>query len=127
MEVAGDGRSVAPGVDLIATPGHMPGHQSVVISSGAARAVIHEQQLAELEGTDTVTACSHFSEAVFGRILRGDGKRLSQVGRACIHPERTRAPDGRAPSRKDGRTERHASSRRPLVPRSSSGRADTAA
>lgn len=110
VQTAGDGRSVAPGVDLIATPGHTPGHQSVVISSGSARAVIlgdvlhcplqistpewgvvfdvdpelarrtRQRQLAELEGTDTSVACSHFPEAVFGRILPGDGKRLWSVG-----------------------------------------------
>ncbi len=110
VEAAGDGRSVVPGVDLIATPGHTPGHQSVVVSSGAARAVIlgdvlhcplqittpewgvvfdvdpdlarrtRERQVAELEGTSTLVGCSHFPEAVFGRVLTGEGRRLWQAG-----------------------------------------------
>lgn len=40
VEVVAKRHSVAPGVDLLATPGHTPGHQSVVVSSGSARAVI---------------------------------------------------------------------------------------
>ncbi len=110
LEVAGDGHSVAPGVDLVATPGHTPGHQSVVVSSGSARAIIlgdvlhcplqisapewgvvfdvdpdlarrtRERQLAELEGSDTVLACSHFPEVVFGRVLPGERSRTWLTG-----------------------------------------------
>ena len=36
---AGDA-TIPPGVDLLSTPGHTPGHHSVVLSSGTARAVI---------------------------------------------------------------------------------------
>ncbi len=110
VEVASDGQTVAPGVDLVATPGHTPGHQSVVVSSGTARAVIlgdllhcplqigkpewgvvfdvdpdlarrtRERQLAELESDGAVAACSHFPEVVFGRVLPGQGTRRWQVG-----------------------------------------------
>jgi glyoxylase-like metal-dependent hydrolase (beta-lactamase superfamily II) len=105
-EFVGDGATIAPGVNLMATPGHTPGHQSVVISSGAARALIlgdvlhcpaqlpeaewsvlfdvdpvaarktREAVLAEMESTSTVLACSHFPDAVFGRVLSGEGKRF---------------------------------------------------
>jgi glyoxylase-like metal-dependent hydrolase (beta-lactamase superfamily II) len=105
LTTASDGHSVAPGVTLRATPGHTPGHQTVIVSSGADRAVImgdimhcpvqlvepewsvlfdidaamaratREKLLDELEGTDTAVACGHFPEAAFGRVLRGEGKR----------------------------------------------------
>jgi glyoxylase-like metal-dependent hydrolase (beta-lactamase superfamily II) len=109
IEEVGDGQTVAPGVTMRSTPGHTPGHQSVVISSGSARAIItgdvlwcpaqlpesewsvvfdvdaglarrtRDQLLAELEGSETVLACSHFANAVFGRVLQGEGKRLWQT------------------------------------------------
>jgi glyoxylase-like metal-dependent hydrolase (beta-lactamase superfamily II) len=109
LELAGDGDAVAPGVTLMATPGHTPGHQSVVVSSGTDRALIlgdvlhcpaqlpeaewnvlfdvdpvaarktRDALLAEMDGTSTVLACSHFPDAVFGRVLTGQGKRLWQA------------------------------------------------
>jgi len=105
-----DGAVIAPGVNVMATPGHTPGHLSVVVSSGADRAVIlgdvancpvqitepewsvlfdvdpalarqtREHVLAELEGTATVVADGHFPESVFGRVIPGEGKRLWQIG-----------------------------------------------
>jgi glyoxylase-like metal-dependent hydrolase (beta-lactamase superfamily II) len=104
VETASDGQSVAPGVTLLATPGHTPGHQTVVVSSGADRAVIlgdvmhcplqvsnpewsvlfdvdaglarrtRERMLAELEGQDVAVGCCHFPEAAFGRVVRASGK-----------------------------------------------------
>jgi len=104
-----DGQVIAPGVNVRATQGHTPGHQSIVISSGAARAIImgdilhcpvqitepewntifdvdvalarrvREQLLAETEGSETIMCCGHVTEAVFGRILPGDGKRMWQI------------------------------------------------
>lgn len=35
-----DGDTIVPGVDVVATPGHTPGHCSLVVSSGTARAVV---------------------------------------------------------------------------------------
>ena len=32
VRIAGDGDEIAPGVRLVATPGHTPGHQSVVVT-----------------------------------------------------------------------------------------------
>lgn len=110
VTIASDGQTVAPGVTLRATPGHTPGHQSVIVSSGSERAVIlgdvmhcpvqivepewsvlfdidaamakrtRDAMLDELEGTDVAVACGHFPEAAFGRVVRGEGKRYWQVG-----------------------------------------------
>lgn len=110
IETAGDGHGVAPGVTLRATPGHTPGHQSVVLSSGTDRAMIlgdvvhcpaqllepdwsvlfdvdaevarrsRDGLLAELEGSDTVVGCSHFPDSVFGRVVPAQGRRMWQIG-----------------------------------------------
>jgi glyoxylase-like metal-dependent hydrolase (beta-lactamase superfamily II) len=110
IEHAAGGEAVAPGVNLLSTPGHTPGHCSVVVSSGPARAVIlgdvahcpaqipetewgvlfdvdpevarrtREQLLAELESPETSVASGHFSGAVFGRVLPGEGARQWVVG-----------------------------------------------
>ena len=40
LRVAGDSEEIAPGVTLLATPGHTPGHQSVVIADEARTSVI---------------------------------------------------------------------------------------
>ncbi|MHA6792061.1 MBL fold metallo-hydrolase [Pseudonocardia bannensis] len=40
IEPVGDGALIAPGVNVLASPGHTPGHCSAVISSGADRAII---------------------------------------------------------------------------------------
>lgn len=109
FETTTDGQAVAPGVNVRATQGHTPGHQSIVISSGADRAIImgdilhcpaqitepewntifdvdielarrvREQLLSEMESSDTIMCCGHIAEAVFGRVLPGDGKRMWQV------------------------------------------------
>lgn len=102
--IAGDG-SVAPGVNVLNTPGHTLGHISVVASSGTQRAFMLgdavtcpvqledaewtamsdiDPDLAvrsraalyrELEGTEDVIAASHFPDLRFGRVLMGEGKR----------------------------------------------------
>lgn len=105
IDSVADGESIAPGVTAVATPGHTPGHCSVVISSGTERAIIlgdtvvcplqfderdlnflfdvdqalagrtRERIFAELEGTpETVVACAHYAESVFGRLVPGHGK-----------------------------------------------------
>ena len=106
VETAGDGYSVAPGVTLVATPGHTPGHQSMVISSAGDRAMVmgdvlicpvqvaepewevlfdmdqalarrtRDVLMAELEDSSTVVGCSHFPGTSFGRILRGTQGRV---------------------------------------------------
>ena len=93
--------AVAPGITLVPTPGHTPGHCSFLVSSGTARAVVlgdaihcplqithpewafvaddnpeaakraREQLLRELDTPDTVVVGPHFPDAVFGRVLAG--------------------------------------------------------
>ena len=40
LEIADDGEVIAPGVNVIATPGHTPGHASIILSSQGKRAFI---------------------------------------------------------------------------------------
>ena len=110
IEQAADGDAVAPGINVLATPGHTPGHLSLVVSSGDDRAIIlgdvincpvqiaepewsvlfdvdpglarrtRDSLLAELEGSATIVSGSHFTGSVFGRVLPGQGKRLWQSG-----------------------------------------------
>lgn len=105
IDAISDGQVVAPGVNAIATPGHTPGHVSYVISSGADRAIIlgdslhcplqleesemsmitdvdpalarrtQEKIVGELSANQSIAANGHFPDAVFGRILPGQGKR----------------------------------------------------
>jgi glyoxylase-like metal-dependent hydrolase (beta-lactamase superfamily II) len=106
IESTSDGEAIAPGVNMISTPGHTLGHTSVVVSSGDERAIIlgdvihcplqldesqlqilldvdpalaaqtREQIVAEIEGSpQTIAACGHFSNAVFGRVVPSRGKR----------------------------------------------------
>jgi glyoxylase-like metal-dependent hydrolase (beta-lactamase superfamily II) len=101
VEPLTESRSPVPGIDVLFTPGHTPGHCSFVISSGSERAVvlgdtihcaleISHPELAlltdvdpalgiatrsrvqrELDQPDTVTVGSHFPDAVFGRVMTG--------------------------------------------------------
>lgn len=105
VALADDGQIVAPGVTLRATPGHTPGHQSVLVAAGAERLVImgdvlicpvqlveaewdllfdvdaglarrtRQALLDEIEAGGSVMACGHFPGTVFGRVLRGTGTR----------------------------------------------------
>lgn len=97
--------TVAAGVDLMMTPGHTPGHLSVVLSSRQRRAIllgdaivcpiqldeptwqsigdvdpqlaaqVRERLFRELEGEDVVAAGAHFPELQFGRVLAGEIRR----------------------------------------------------
>jgi glyoxylase-like metal-dependent hydrolase (beta-lactamase superfamily II) len=105
MEMWTGAHRAAPGVDLVAAPGHTPGNAYVVLSSGPERAfllgdIVHcpvelvdddwaglgdvdpalartvRIQLArELEGTDAQVAAAHFPGMHFGRLLAGEGSR----------------------------------------------------
>ncbi len=97
-----DGEAVpVPGITIMPTPGHTPGHCSFLVSSGTARAVVlgdaihcplqithpewafasdanpeaaqraREQILRELDAPDTIVVGPHFPEAIFGRVLAG--------------------------------------------------------
>ena len=104
-EFVSDGQVIAPGVTVLATPGHTPGHLSLVVSSGAERAIIlgdvmhcpvqfdeadwsvvfdvdkelarrtRERLMKELEDPATISADGHFPDVVFGRVMPAQGKR----------------------------------------------------
>jgi glyoxylase-like metal-dependent hydrolase (beta-lactamase superfamily II) len=108
-EARDGGSSVAPGVDVIALPGHTPGHAGIVLSSGDQRAFIlgdaiscpaqleepewsgmgdvdkelarksQEAVLREAESTGALLGAAHFPGLTFGRVLRGEGKRYWQA------------------------------------------------
>jgi glyoxylase-like metal-dependent hydrolase (beta-lactamase superfamily II) len=97
--------TVAPGVTLTMTPGHTPGHLSVVVASGGRRAFllgdavvcpvqldeptwqsigdvdpvlarrVRERLFRELEDPATLGAGAHFPELRFGRVLVGERRR----------------------------------------------------
>ena len=105
MEMWTGAHRAAPGVDLVAAPGHTPGNAYVVLSSGSERAfllgdIVHcpaelvddewaglgdvdpvlartvRMKLArELEGADAQVAGAHFTGMHFGRLLAGEGSR----------------------------------------------------
>ena len=55
IEPANDGDTIAPGINVIATPGHTPGHAGVVLSSGTERAFVLGDAIscpAQLEETE---------------------------------------------------------------------------
>jgi glyoxylase-like metal-dependent hydrolase (beta-lactamase superfamily II) len=105
FKVADDGATIAPGVTVIGTPGHTPGHAGIVLSSGTERAFIlgdaiscpvqleqpewsgmgdvdpklarqsQEAVVREAEATGDLLTACHFPGLTFGRVLRGEGRR----------------------------------------------------
>lgn len=97
-------------VRAVHTPGHTPGHMSVMVSSGGERALIqgdvliHPAQVTEVEWTPlfdgdperaietrrklldeleisgTPVVSCHFTKLGFGRVVRAEGRRYWQVG-----------------------------------------------
>ncbi len=108
FEAADDGAALAPGVNVVALPGHTPGHAGIILSSGGERAFIlgdaiscpvqleepewsglgdmdpklarqsQEAVAREVEGSGALLATSHFPGLTFGRVLRGEGRRYWQ-------------------------------------------------
>lgn len=106
-----DGETPFPGVDVLATPGHTPGHVSFVLSSAGQRAIVlgdavhcpielTEPELSfvvdvdpslarrtrahleqELLEPGTVAAGTHFPDLVFGRLLPGEGRSIWRFDR----------------------------------------------
>ncbi len=102
---AKDGETIAPGVSVIACPGHTPGHAGIVLSSGTERAFVlgdaiscpvqltetewsglgdmdpklarqsQEVVAREAEATGALLAAAHFPGLTFGRVLMGEGRR----------------------------------------------------
>jgi glyoxylase-like metal-dependent hydrolase (beta-lactamase superfamily II) len=105
VKTTSDGEALAPGINVIATPGHTPGHAGVIVSSGSQRAFIlgdaiscpaqlsepewsgmgdmdkdlarrsQEAVAREAEATGALLTAAHFPGLTFGRVLTGDGKR----------------------------------------------------
>lgn len=104
VEFLEDGQTVVPGVTLVGTPGHTPGHASVIVSSGRERAIIlgdvvhcpvqleeadwacladvdpglgrltRERLWQELADPSTITAGGHFAQFTFGRVVQAEGR-----------------------------------------------------
>lgn len=109
LEMTKGGVSIAPGVDVVASPGHTPGHISLVVSQGDERGIIlgdvlhcpvqmteaewsiaadvdpelarrsREEMYRELEQPGTFAGINHFADAVFGRLILAEGKRTWHV------------------------------------------------
>lgn len=105
LELTSDGHAVADHLTLLHTPGHTPGHQSVLVTSGDERAIIwgdlavHPAQLTEpdwrfaadmdadaarqtrshlldrIEAEGMTVAARHFPAPGFGQLVRLDGRR----------------------------------------------------
>lgn len=105
LEMVAGGDMLAPGISIVSTPGHTPGHLSLLLQAGSERLyllgdVMHgvmqleekswtvafdsdpaqarqtrEQLYEELVKPNTLVAAGHFSDAVFGRIVQA-GDRL---------------------------------------------------
>jgi len=97
--------SLAPGLDVRSAPGHTPGSNVIVLSSGGSRALLlgdvahcpvelldsewaalgdvdpalarvtREAWAREMEGTGVAASAAHFPGMRFGRLLPGDGAR----------------------------------------------------
>ncbi len=108
FEAADDGAALAPGLNIVSTPGHTPGHAGVVLSSGGERAFIlgdviscpaqleepewaglgdmdpklanrtREAVAREAEASGALLATAHFPGLNFGRVLQGAGRRYWQ-------------------------------------------------
>jgi glyoxylase-like metal-dependent hydrolase (beta-lactamase superfamily II) len=108
IELVEDGQSITREISVMATPGHTPGHASLVVQAGDERVIIlgdimhsvaqvshpewicgfdvdpiaaqktRERMLQELEKPATVAGTSHFSNTVFGRLTRVDDRHYWQ-------------------------------------------------
>jgi glyoxylase-like metal-dependent hydrolase (beta-lactamase superfamily II) len=98
LELLSGDREIVPGLNLVHTPGHTPGHASVVVTSGDERVYVlgdvfhspaqvedtwvcfadthpdamrstREAILKELQLPGTLTAGTHFPNTIFGRVV----------------------------------------------------------
>ncbi len=106
LEMTSGEEQLAPGVRLLPTPGHTPGHQSLLLESGGERAVLigdvahHPAQVQEtswgprfdedsqaaartrrrvmeqLESESPLVIAGHFPAPGFGRVVRLEGRRI---------------------------------------------------
>jgi glyoxylase-like metal-dependent hydrolase (beta-lactamase superfamily II) len=120
--------TLVPGITVMPTPGHTPGHCSFLVSSGTQRAVVlgdaihcplqishtewafsadanpkaaqaaREQLVRELDAPDTVVVGPHFPDAVFGRVLAGTVPRRVAFDVAAPAAPQSLVPDAPAGS-----------------------------
>ncbi len=106
MELVSGEKTVTAEVTIHPTPGHTPGHQSIMVNSDGERALVcgdlahHPAQVdriewcsgfdmdhptttetrrkifAQLEADGVIAGFCHFPEAPFGRLIRSEGKRI---------------------------------------------------
>lgn len=104
VQLADQDTTIAPGLSLMMTPGHTPGHLCVVVSSAGRRALllgdaitcpvqldepswqsmadvdpalarrVRDNLFRELEDETTTGVGAHFPELAFGRVLTGQGR-----------------------------------------------------
>jgi glyoxylase-like metal-dependent hydrolase (beta-lactamase superfamily II) len=104
LDLVGDGGTIVRGVTLVHTPGHTPGHASIVVESQGERVYVlgdpihssaqisesswacfadadaavarstREALIRELQKGGTITAGTHFANSVFGRVVPVQGK-----------------------------------------------------
>ncbi|HSP54652.1 MAG TPA: MBL fold metallo-hydrolase [Dehalococcoidia bacterium] len=109
MELVSGEHTITPEVTTYPSPGHTPGHQSLMITSDGERGVVtgdvahypaqaehidwrtnfdtdhptaietRRKLFAQLEADGVIAAFCHFPEAPFGRIIRSEGKRIWQA------------------------------------------------
>jgi glyoxylase-like metal-dependent hydrolase (beta-lactamase superfamily II) len=105
VELVKDGQTITPGITVMATPGHTPGHASLAVQAGDKRVLIlgdivhsvvqidhpewpdlldldpeqaietRQRLFLELEKPATIAGTSHFANSIFGRLMQIDGKR----------------------------------------------------
>ena len=84
--VVGGDEVIADGIQLVATPGHTPGHQSVVISAGEERIVLAAQcayRAAEVRTGEPAPANLH--DAEWRDAARESLRRVRSLGPATVH------------------------------------------
>lgn len=86
LRLAGGDEEVADGVRLLATPGHTPGHQSVVIEGGGRRVVLAAQcafRAAELRSGQPSAANLH--DPSLAEVARHSLHRLRALAPTAVH------------------------------------------
>jgi glyoxylase-like metal-dependent hydrolase (beta-lactamase superfamily II) len=126
VEVTDGEATIVPGITVVPTPGHTPGHCSYLVESGGARAVVlgdaihcplqithpeweftadvdkdlakraRERLLRELDAPDTTVVGPHFPDAVFGRVLAGTTARRVAFDVVPMAPTQDLAPEAPA-------------------------------
>jgi glyoxylase-like metal-dependent hydrolase (beta-lactamase superfamily II) len=126
VELTDGEATIGPGLTVVPTPGHTPGHCSFLVSSGGERAVVlgdaihcplqithpewefsadanrdaaknaRDKLLRELDAPHTTVVGPHFPDAVFGRVLAGPVPRRVAFDVAPAAPAQSLAPEAPA-------------------------------